>query len=158
VPFCHLTFSAVRPVLRRFERVKVPDGTLGAALRERRWGRALEQNEAAGEIGTTLATYRNWEVNRSVPTLKYVPGVIAFLGYDWRPEPRTFGDELRRTRTALGVSIRQLARELRLDTDTIEDSECERSMPSQRVRSIVETWLRTRCYSPSCGERRTLGP
>lgn len=30
VPFCHLSFSASRPVERRYERVKVPAGTLGA--------------------------------------------------------------------------------------------------------------------------------
>lgn len=60
VPFCHLTFLVDRPVLRRYERTKVPDDTLGVAFRNKRWVRGLEQREAAAEIGTTLATYRNW--------------------------------------------------------------------------------------------------
>jgi hypothetical protein len=56
VPFCQLTFLSVRPPLRHYERVKVPEGTLGAAFRTRRWGRGLEQREAAKEIGMSVAT------------------------------------------------------------------------------------------------------
>jgi len=59
VPFCHLAFSAPRPAIRRYERIRVPEGTLGAAFRERRWSRGLEQWEAAEEIGVSVATYRN---------------------------------------------------------------------------------------------------
>jgi len=35
-------------------------------------------------MGVNTATYRNWEVNRSVPAVKHLPAAIAFLGYDWR--------------------------------------------------------------------------
>src|SRR5260221_10136441 len=44
--FCHLVFSVARPATRRYERVKIPDGTLGAAFRERRWQREMGQPEA----------------------------------------------------------------------------------------------------------------
>jgi transcriptional regulator with XRE-family HTH domain len=90
VPFCHLTFSAPRPAGRRYERAKVPAGTLGAAFRERRWSRGLQQREAAEEIGVSVATYRGWEVNRSVPTVKHLPDAIAFLGFDWRDSSDSF--------------------------------------------------------------------
>jgi DNA-binding XRE family transcriptional regulator len=67
VPFCHLTFSADRPVLRRYERVKVPGETLGGKLRQKRWERRLEQAEVAQILGVSTTTYRNWEVNRRTP-------------------------------------------------------------------------------------------
>jgi hypothetical protein len=55
VPFCHLGFSVVRPVERRYERAKVAAGTRGAAFRERRWSSRLEQSEVAKEIGVSVA-------------------------------------------------------------------------------------------------------
>jgi hypothetical protein len=57
VPFCHLAFSAARPPERRYERVKVPHGTLGGAFRQRRWARGLQQSEAAKDIGISVKTY-----------------------------------------------------------------------------------------------------
>lgn len=109
MPFCHLAFSASRPAKRRYERAKVAAGTLGAAFRERRWSRGLEQWQAAKEIGVSVATYRNWEVNRSVPAVKHMPGAIAFLGFDWRISNDSFGNQVRSTRTQRGLSIRRAA-------------------------------------------------
>jgi DNA-binding transcriptional regulator YiaG len=141
VPFCHLTFSASRPVERRFERAKVPAGTLGAVFRERRWSRALEQWQAAVEIGVSTATYRNWEVNRSVPTVKHLPAAIAFLGYDWRSSNGTFGDRVRTARTGRGLSIRQLAAAIGADSSTLARWEANVGIPSAALRPIIHAWL-----------------
>jgi len=53
VPFCHLTFSASRPIERRYERVKILNSTLGGALRQKRWQHRLEQNDVARILGVS---------------------------------------------------------------------------------------------------------
>jgi transcriptional regulator with XRE-family HTH domain len=141
VPFCQLAFSASRPVERRYERAKIPAGTLGATFRERRWSGALEQWQAAKEIGVSVATYRNWEVNRSVPTVKHLPAAIAFLGYDWRAPNGTFGDRVRTARTGCGFSIRQLAAALGVDPSTLARWEANDGMPSAALRPVILAWL-----------------
>lgn len=121
--------------------MKIPEGTLGALLREQRWTRGLEQRQAAVLIGTTLATYRNWETNFAAPTLKYVPGVIAFLGYDWRPQGASLGDRIRQTRTAVGLSIKQVAVVLDTDPSTISRWEAGLGVPSKRSADKLKKWL-----------------
>jgi DNA-binding XRE family transcriptional regulator len=145
VPFCHLSFSASRPALRRYERTKVPADTLGAAFRERRWSRCLEQWQAAKEIGVSTATYRNSEVNRSGPAVKHLPGAIAFLGYDWRVSNSSFGDQLRSKRTRRGLSTRVAAKEIEVDPTTLRRCETENGAVSRSVRTRIDAWLDGEC-------------
>jgi DNA-binding XRE family transcriptional regulator len=107
VPFCHLTFSAARPILRQHERTKVPEGTLGAAFRARRWSRGLDQKQAAEEIGVSMKTYCGWETNRSEPDLRDIPAAIGFLGLDRKPEGDNLGARIHSARTAAGPSVAQ---------------------------------------------------
>jgi len=123
----------------------VPEGTLGHRLRRRRWSLGLKQKDAARQVGVPLATYRNWEVGQSLPALCYVPATISFLGYDWRPNPVSFGEAVRRTRTALGMSVEDLADLLHLDDGTIGDLEVSRRTPTKRTKRVVERWLASRC-------------
>lgn len=128
-------------MLRRYERVQVPEGTLGDRFRQRRWSLGLEQKDVARQIGVSLATYRNWEVNWSAPAVKYIPQAISFLGYDWRPEPEGFGEAMNRSRTARGLSLRDLARLLGLDEGTIHDVEAGRRSPTEHTKSVIGHWL-----------------
>ena len=148
MPFCHLAFSAPRPALRRYERTKVPAGTLGAAFRERRWSRRLEQWQAAVEIGVSVATYRGWEVNRRVPTVKHLPGAIAFLGFDWRDSNDSFGGQIRMTRTRRGLSIREAASQIGIDPTTLRRWEVGDGLPSATLRRAIETWLAETTLAP----------
>lgn len=117
-------------------------GTLGAAFRARRAELGMEQREAAARIGVSVASYRGWEVNRREPTVSSLPGAIGFLGRDWRPIAATFGAELQRARTAAGLSLKGLARELRLDWTTLRRWEAGSSEPSTMLRGRVDEWLR----------------
>jgi DNA-binding XRE family transcriptional regulator len=141
VPFCHLAFSAPKPPIRRYERTKVPDGTLGAAFRAHRWSRGLEQWQAAKEIGVSTATYRNWEVNRSVPTVKHLPAAITFLGRDWREFNSSLGARVRATRTQRGLSIIEAAGEIGVDPTTLRRWEVEVGEPSLSLRPLLAAWL-----------------
>lgn len=141
VPFCHLTFLAVRPSTRRYERTEVREGTLGAAFRARRWSRGLDQKAAAKEIGVTHATYCNWEVNRTEPDLRHMPAAIRFLGFDWRPKSMSLGARIRRIRTAAGLSIRTLAAIVGLDPSTLGECETGFREPSRRSAAKLEACL-----------------
>jgi DNA-binding transcriptional regulator YiaG len=135
-------FLAVRPPLRRYERLKVPEGTLGAALRVRRWSRGLEQMEAAQEIGVSVATYRGWETNRRQPDLRHIPAAILFLGFDWRERGASLGEAIRYARTAAALSIRELAAMLRVDPTTLRAWEAGLHKPSSISVARVHDWLR----------------
>lgn len=141
MPFCHLTFTASRPVERRYERAKVPAGTLGAAFRERRWRRGLDQREAAKEIGVSIKTYCGWETNRTTPAVIHLPAAIAFLGHDWRERDATLGGRLRLARTAAGLTIRELAGQLGVDPSTLREWEANVHIPSRRYRARLDEWL-----------------
>jgi transcriptional regulator with XRE-family HTH domain len=141
VPFCHLTFSVVRGPIPRYERTKVPLGTLGAAFRQRRWSRGLEQLQAASEIGVSAATYCAWETNRREPALRHLPTAIRFLGFDWRQPPTSIGAQIHQARTAAGLSIRELAVRLRADPTTVRGWEAGLHAPSRRSVVIINEWL-----------------
>jgi DNA-binding XRE family transcriptional regulator len=94
--------------MRRSGRANISAETLGAAFR--RWSCGLQQRQAAAEIGISVATYCNWETNRSEPDLRNIPAAIQFLGFDWRPQGKTLGARLRRARTAAGLSDNRIGR------------------------------------------------
>ncbi|MGZ5449708.1 MAG: helix-turn-helix domain-containing protein [Thermoanaerobaculia bacterium] len=141
MPFCHLTFSAGRPILRHYERTEVPEGTLGAAFRSRRWSRGLDQKEAAEEIGVSVNAYSGWETNRREPDLRNMPAAVRFLGSDWRPQGASLGDRIRGARTAAGLSIKQLSALLKTDPSTVGGWESDRQAPSRRSTAKLEEWL-----------------
>jgi len=149
VPFCHLTFSTVRPPLHRNERVKVPEGTLGAAFRARRRTLGLQQREVAEQLGVSSATYRGWEANRTKPSLKHLPQAVAFLGYDWRATSTSFAESLRLKRTRLGWSLRDLARRAGVDLTTVRTWERDERRPTSRALAAVEEALAGRVRSTS---------
>ena len=72
-------FSILRPPDRRYERIRVPEATLGAALRVKRWKESLEQLEVARRLGVSKDTYRNWEMNRRSPSPRSQAAVKRWL-------------------------------------------------------------------------------
>ena len=146
MPFCHLTFSADRPVRCHRERAHVEAGTLGAQFRARRAELGIGQAEAAVRIGVSAATYRGWEVNRREPTVRSLPGAINFLGRDWRAIPATFGGRIRILRTRNGLSIRALAQALKIDPTTLRRWEDGSGPPSANLRTRVDAWLCVTSY------------
>lgn len=141
VPFCHLTFSADRPRYQHFERRDVASGTLGAQLRARRHVLRLEQQETAGQLGVSTATYRNWEMNRRAPDLRHTPAAITFLGYDWRETKGTLGEQIRAARIGKGLSLIELATILNIDPSTLRRWEMSVGAPSAALRPVIQEWL-----------------
>jgi hypothetical protein len=94
------------------------------------------------EIGVSVATYRDWEMDRQGPDLRNVPAAIRFLGFGWRPQNITFGARIHRTRTAAGLSITQLAALLRADQVPLASGRaaCEHHLIRRSVEKL-EQWL-----------------
>jgi transcriptional regulator with XRE-family HTH domain len=106
---------------------------LGDHLRKQRLDLKLLQRDVAARVGADTKTITNWELNRTEPDLAHLPAILAFLGYDPRPEGETFGQRLRRARTANGMSHRELARLIDVDASTIFKWEDGRHRPIARL-------------------------
>ena len=82
----------------------------------------------------------NWENNRCLPALRFIPKIIDFLGFaPYKPEP-SFAEWLKILRFAKGLSQKELAQTLGMDESTINGWERGRHRPThqflQRIRSF----------------------
>ncbi|HXO43717.1 MAG TPA: helix-turn-helix transcriptional regulator [Thermoanaerobaculia bacterium] len=115
---------------------------MGEHLRRARLDRGLPQRQVAAAIGCHHASLLNWERGRREPEPRYLPSILRFLGYDPRPEPATFGGQLRAAREAEGLSEATLARRLGLDPGTVAVWERDNvRRPYPRVRRVFERYL-----------------
>ena len=70
-------------------------------------------------------TLRNWEKGRTEPEVKFLPTIIAFLGYNPLPEAKTSGGQVRRARLSLGLSRLELAGRAGVDEATVRRVEAD---------------------------------
>ncbi len=123
--------------------------TVGEHLLKARLDRGIQQRDAAKEIGCNPGTLLNWEKGRVAPDVRFWPAILAYLGYDPRPEPAGFGGRIRAARESEGLSEVALARKLGLDPGTVgawERDEVWRRYP--RIRRLFERYLRRREAPP----------
>lgn len=130
--------------------------TLGDHIRKRRLDLGLHQKDVAALVNATTSTVTNWEKNRTTPRLYFIPGIIAFLGYD--PGARmskSLGGRIRDFRRVHGMSQAKLARRLGVDPGTLgrwergEGFRCGKL--HQRVMELFEALVRKRKQIPRPG-------
>ncbi len=114
--------------------------TVGNHIRKRRLDLGFLQREVAAEIGVSNQTLQYWEVGRHEPGFRYLSAIIRFLDYDPRPQGKTLGERLRRTRQTLGLSQKELARDLGIDPSTVRNIEAEH-LPGPRIQALVDVFL-----------------
>jgi len=132
--------------------------SLGEHLRRARLDRRLPQRQVAAAIGCSQASLANWEMGHRAPEARFLPGILAFLGYDPRPEPATLGGQLRAAREAEGLSEAALARRLGLDPGTVgvwERDEVRRPYP--RIRRVFKRYLARTVVGSSAAEEERDG-
>lgn len=56
--------------------------TLGAHIRRRRLMLSITQEEATAHLGVNGWTVHNWETGAKKPEIRFIPALVAFLGYD----------------------------------------------------------------------------
>jgi transcriptional regulator with XRE-family HTH domain len=81
--------------------------------------RGLWQEHVAAELGVSVSTICNWEGNHTSVATRFLPQVVAFLGYDPRQESGQLGDRIRMQRERQGLSQTALAEQLGLNVSTV---------------------------------------
>jgi transposase len=117
VPFCRQTPLTLK-ALRAKDYSEKPQ-TLGQHLKRRRKELGLLQREAAVRLGVSTDTVVNWEKDKTMPVASQFRPVVAFLGYDPTPEPRTLAERLQAKQRRLGASFAQVARYLGWDPGSL---------------------------------------
>jgi len=111
--------------------------TLGDHLRKTRLVRGLLQAQVAEVLGVDYQTVLNWERNHTKVSTRFMPQVVAFLGYDPREESGQFGGRIRALRERQGLSQAALAAKLGLNTSTVnawERGRVRKLFPTVRMR------------------------
>ena len=91
----------------------------GDHLRKKRLDLELEQKDVAKLIGVSEESIYNWENHRTTPRPRYLPKIIAFLGYIPYDPGLSPGERLRYMRQCLGYSQAAYARHLGIDPGTL---------------------------------------
>jgi hypothetical protein len=97
----------------------------------------LTRKAAAKRMGLDPDSLENWEKNRTRIAVRFYPSLIAFLGYNPLPEPRTRGEAVRRQRVTLGLSVGRLGTLERVYPTTVCRLESDRSKMAKRPISAV---------------------
>ena len=114
--FCDLKLTAPKPLPAAYPKTLT---TIGCHIRKRRLDLGLTQLEVAPQLGVTEKTVNTWEVHGTQPGIRFIPNIVAFLGYNPLPPARTLAERIRRCRKSLGLSIVELARQLKIDYSTL---------------------------------------
>jgi DNA-binding transcriptional regulator YiaG len=114
---------------------------LGDHLRKRRHERGLLQKDAAARLGVNTWTLANWEKGCAKPALRFWPETIEFLAYDPNPEPSDLAQRIQWARRRRGLSLRVLAKRLRVDPDTLRLWECGVRTPQGKYPGLVERFF-----------------
>jgi transcriptional regulator with XRE-family HTH domain len=128
------SFTAATPKPRYPKRL----GHLGDHLRARRIDLGLLQKDAAAQIGVDTATVTSWELGHAEPEERFIPALIAFLGYNPLPEARSPGEQVRRARLTRGLSIRALAELAIVDEGSV--THLESGNPRVNTGVAIKVW------------------
>jgi len=129
LPFCQIVLTSRKPASVQYPKELT---TLGDHLKKRRLDLRLTQREVARRLGTNKNTIRNWERNRGRPVLRFMPGILQFLGYvPACLEGKTLGERIVAARRVQGLSQRKLAAMLGIDPDTLAKWEREEREPGK---------------------------
>ena len=138
LPFCHLELRAAR---RKPARYPNEINSLGDHIRARRLDLKLLQTQVADQIGVHELTITGWERNATIPEVRYMPGIIQFLGYNPLPAAISLSERLSTARRTLGLSQRKMAAKLGVDPATLMGWEAGRHQPSPKKLKLAESFL-----------------
>lgn len=85
---------------------------------------------------------RNWENNKAVPQIQFLPKITEFLGYlPISGETAMFGDKLKLYRHINGLSQKELGRRLNVDGGTVCCWELGKNLPHEETRQKIDSLL-----------------
>ena len=136
MPYCKVRLSAKKP-----GSVSGKPQSLGEHLRHRRWELGLFQKDAAKRLQIDAWTLGNWEKDKTVPAVRFLPRIIAFLGYDPYPAPETIAETLVAHRRRHGLSRTKQATLIGIDEGVLlrveRSQECPSGKCGERIRDFL---------------------
>jgi transcriptional regulator with XRE-family HTH domain len=127
--FCHISLTTSKPKSSEYPKELK---TLGDHLRARRLDLKLLQKDVGQRIGGSVSDVWNWENNRANPVVKFIPAIIAFLGYNPLPKPEARSEQLVWYRKGKGWTQRDFAKTLGIDPSTVAGWEREERKSASR--------------------------
>jgi transcriptional regulator with XRE-family HTH domain len=137
LPFCNTVQKAKRYIKGYPREPK----TLGERIRKRRMDLGLKQKELAQELQVDEMSIVNWEKNRTTPATCFIPRIIQFLGYSPFSAASSLHQKLRVARVERGLSQKQLAELLGVDSTSIRDWESGVVKPFRRSLQKIQLFL-----------------
>jgi len=116
--------------------------TLGDHLRRRRFELGLYQKNVAAQIGVTTSTIWNWEHGWTIDP-RYIPRVIAFLGYNPIPCPDDLLERLAWHKQVNGLTLEELGAEMGRDPEHVGEWLSGRHRPCLSNRKMIEGFLQS---------------
>jgi transcriptional regulator with XRE-family HTH domain len=118
-------------------------GTVGEHILRKRLADRLDRKDLARLLGVDMATIQNWELGRiTTVSVRAMPAVIRYLGYNPEPRPEGVGAQLRWKRRSLGWTTREAARRNSVDPCTWEAWETQTDWPKYpRYRALLQEFL-----------------
>ena len=102
---------------------------------------ATLQQEVATQVGVDSATVTNWELNRTKPVLRFLPGIINLLGFDPSAPGASLGERLKAWRHRAGVPQDPFARLIGIDPATLSRWERNLRVPAGRYARLAEAFV-----------------
>jgi transcriptional regulator with XRE-family HTH domain len=115
----------------------------------------LRQEDTARALGVKTGTLRFWELGLNRVSVKHLPAIIRFLGYDPTPEVTSLPERIRAARRRLGISQKELARRFRMDPKTIR--QWETGQVRRRTRRVQALFEEFASDPSSAGTEKGLG-
>lgn len=123
--------------------------TLAEHLKRRRHLLGHFQREAADAMGINWWTYMNWEKGCGLPCIKFMPPVIAYLGYDPFGEGEALGERVMAGRRRLGETRAAFGKRFGVTGSAVWAWECDGSMPRAKLLTKLGSMLEGRAEDPS---------
>ena len=89
------------------------------------------QTQVAELLAVDRITLQNWERGATEPTVRLIPRILAFLGYDPKPEPRSLPRRIAYARRRLGLRQEDLAAALGASLVAIWQWETGQTVPPE---------------------------
>ena len=93
-------------------------------------------------LGAAKESLRHWELDQHEPEVRFFPAIIRWLGYNPLPEPKSRGEAIRRARLSKGLSMKELARVVGVDEETVAGVEAGRRRMFRQPIFTILAYLR----------------
>jgi transcriptional regulator with XRE-family HTH domain len=121
--------------------------TLGDHLRAKRIESGLTQKQLCTQLGCDHLSLGHWELNQHQPSLKFIPRIVEFLGFDPFPEILDPIQRLRNLRLLKGWRVDVVARLVGVDPSSISSWERGEHQPTRGNVLKIENFLNSNTTS-----------